>query len=556
MLWLGALFRILDEALGQLSPVASGLRMVRGAEARSLIEARSPRESRDEGERRLWSEGPLGRRQAYAALAAVAAATVETAGCARVGKRAAVPHSIGGSVVLRLSPWPGFPGATSASGVALMYGATEVFRKKHKGVEIKIEFAGQQEALINAILSGNGPDVFADYMEQMFTDSNLLLDLAPFIKADNIDLSVWSAGQVALQNALGKTSPNGHGFYALPAYVNTIALAVDEALLDALGHAYPHPDWTYAEWTRLWEATTIRGTEPFAYAAPFAPNTTTSRPGVCLQWATGYSYLLPMTSMLHAWGGAYVDPSNPRKAGVASDASLSFFKWLVPLIQHGVVRPGVDFSPDLVQGRIASTMVGSYNTLALAQSWRGGKWDIFPIPVGPAGQVAQVYFDFYGVNAATKQPELSWELCKYLCYESQWSRVLMRIAGRAPGLKTLWGEWVHVLRSVAPVLQHKNLEVFVDQATGKGGIETWCTGIFEVNTPYAQQLIGLRLQQAIASKGIGLVSAMREAARQVDVYEAQAAATTLTPLTAKQQIAAKIAAKRRARARLQAMFGP
>ena len=306
------------------------------------------------------------------------------------------------------------------------------------------------------MLAGQGPDVFSDWVMPPFVENDMMLDLMLFIKRDNIDLSGFMQGEMSFFQEAARFSPsNPNGLYGLPAYLHTECYAVNLGILDELGLKYPESDWGIEEWTRLWEAATVKPT-----------NGKKQRFGADYDFG-GYdgsgNFLEPY--WLYGFGGEYVDPTDPTKCYLSSPGSKAMANWIYPLIWEGVLGFPEDWgTSNFAQGLVVCTHNSTCTCGSQVQNatdWRGLKWDYFQDPVWPVRRATFAADDFYGIWSGTKYPELAWEFLKWLTVGPDWQRLVMQTALAGPNQAKLWPEWAEIVRQVAPPLRDKNLEAFV-----------------------------------------------------------------------------------------------
>ena len=101
------------------------------------------------------------------------------------------------------------------------------FARRHPGTTVKVTQAGWDDywtAISTGILAEVAPDVFANHLSKYpeFVANDLLVDLAPYIARDRLDLSIFPPGLVAIWGR------GGHQ-YGLPKDWDTVGLLVDMA---------------------------------------------------------------------------------------------------------------------------------------------------------------------------------------------------------------------------------------------------------------------------------------------------------------------------------------
>lgn len=402
-------------------------------------------------------------------------------------------------VKLVFQPWYNFSNATTPAGIALMHQGLQPWLARNKGVEVQIITLGYQGAMLVALLSGAGPDVFADWVLPPYVDQRLVYNIAPLVKQDNIDLSIFPGGEMGYFYEVGGFEAPG-ALHALPSYLHLEAPAVNLGILDQLGLKYPEPDWTYQQWTRLWEQVTVKKGPKQRFGGAF-------------NW-DGYDYAgaSPSAYYLVGFGGGYVDPADPTKSYLGAPGSIEALTWIYNLVQESVMNGG-----NFGDGSQVTTPIDTAGGLiGAAASWRSLKWDIFPEPVYPKGRYAYAASDFYAINAATKRPDLAWSLMKYLCVEKPWQQHMMKIAMAGPNQKGLWEQYAFELQQVAPPLRGKNLLVYNDQVQAN---EPTFGLAFRYAEAQATSIIA-RYSGLVSARKMTWAQAGPQAAREINAAEA------------------------------------
>ncbi len=392
---------------------------------------------------------PISRRSAVRA-GALAAGAVALAGCAQgvvSGSGSAQPAAPKAKETLVWRPWYNFTNATSKAGLALMQQGIQPFLDQNPGLEVQITTMGYQMTTVAAMLAGTGPDVLEDWVLPMYTENDLVLNLNPYITRDNVDLTIYPSGQMAFFKEAGSLAQSGAGLYCLPAYLHTAVQRVNLSALDELGLAYPQPDWTHLDWTKLWESVTTKASAAGGKA----------RGGASLYWSGYDSYGgNPADCYWWGFGGEFVDPSNPDKSYLSSPGSIAFGEWCFPLLQAGVIRNG----GSIESGQVVCEPAGTAgDMITAARSSASIKWDFFPQPVFPVRRTSYSASDFYAISAAAKNPALCWEFLKYLCVDKEWQRFMVKLSLAGPNQKPLWQEYTQTVQQVAPPLANKNIQV-------------------------------------------------------------------------------------------------
>lgn len=392
--------------------------------------------------------GRITRRAYLAGAATVSAGAALLTAC---GTPAAAPVSRAAPIILQWRPDANFPPNTEGA----IQEALAPWLRKNRGVQITISSTGFQQTMIASLLAGSGPDIIGDWVWGSYLTAGgkggLLLDIAPYIKRDNLNLSrLYSGGQLHGLQALSALRQSG-SLYFLPATLHTEVMAVNEDVLDQMGLSYPSPDWTFNEWTALWRATTIKSTDPKK-----------ARIGGAIRlgdWPAGFILAAPCAFYLKGFGGEYVDPKDATRCYLNSPGSLKALEWLVPLLREGVINSANRLSPQQVSVPAGTT------GYPMGQYWgslRNIKWRFYPMPSFPKGRVTFSTLDAYAIWAGTKRPDVAWSFFKYLTVQPEWARQWVRMSAQGPTLRSLWQEYPKVLEAIIPNLKGRGLHYFTE----------------------------------------------------------------------------------------------
>jgi multiple sugar transport system substrate-binding protein len=440
------------------------------------------------------------RRQYLAAV--VGAAAVGTSGCGVLGspaRQAARPATAQPQVVLQLAAWA-YAGEPLNVGAELLYQITEPFRRAHPGVEVRVlpALAGAWGSVVPAVIAGTAPDVLQDWDAGLwqYLNSELVLPLDGYVRRDNVDLGQFNARQLATYyDAKG-------ALIALPAQTDPVATAVNLSLLDDLGLPYPEDGWTAEEAARLWRAVagSVQGKRRY---------------GGLIYRSSASS---PDDFYLQGIGGSYVDPKDRTRTSVAAEPSLRALAWCLDLLTTNVCTWRGDPVQPLKTGQVACLADGSWNIPLQAVNWTGFKWRYFPMPRWPVRAATFCTTNFWAIPATCRQPDLAWELLRYVATSPEWQRGMMSIFLTIASIKPLLEEWQSRVLAVAPALADKNVGAFAQAVRND---EAYPTPPFARATAQAYALISQQWNLALGQKA-DLRTAMQQAAMQVDALEALA----------------------------------
>ena len=456
--------------------------------------------------------GPLKRREllrAGAAGAMMMGGLFGLAGCA--GSR---PVTAANRVKLVLSPWVG--GAGSVSGLSeRLLAALDPFLRANPSVDVAFNYSlsGKNTGLISAIVGGAGPDVFTAWWDPgTFFDKGLTMSLDSLLKEWGADPTVWMSTQYDLYTT-------SQGQMALPCYLGTKALAVNEGLMDSLGLVYPSPNWTWADAAPLWRN-----------AASPPSGKTGIRYGVTLD---GDGKGVPNNFLFHSWGGAIVHRSNPTVCALTDPASMQCASVLYPLLLEHVALSNAGSVPGFASGQYVMRSTGTWELVNAVEQWANLKWSFVPFPTGPSGSTTYSNSDFYAINAQTKHPQEAGALLRFLTLEPSWQRSMMGLFLLSPSLKSLWPEWIDQVTAVAPSLASKNLQVFTQLALTS---LAYPDAMFAYGTSQAYSYLSNWGGQILAGK-VDYTTGLTQAAAQINSLEQQASQAQATTSAAKSVLA-------------------
>ena len=404
----------------------------------------------------LWSRGALRRRQALQAGATLLASSAVVAGC---GRRQAssgtaqgvLPVPTSGVVHLVFQPNMQFipMGHTTISLFQEFVDKNFNTNPKFKGIWASVLPTGwgNAQAQIAATLAGSG---YADIFHMCCTDiptleqAGIVAPLTDLLRKDNIPQSLWSAGHILADSFAGQ-------LYGLPSYDGTLAIFYRQDILDQLGLAYPQPDWTYADAQRIWTSATGRNRDG------------SHRAGASFYWG---SEALPF--WLKGWGADYLNPAQDR-ATMGSTEGAAAVRYVKDLFRSKVAIDGEQNTQLLPSGQAVFAMYHSAHVVDVGVQILGNnfKWNLLPNPIWPKGRTTFVTIDCYMLNRATKHPQETWTLLKWISGaegDLAWPKFQIQISLVTPSLVSLWDYWEKTITHVAPPLRGKDLKWFYDAA--------------------------------------------------------------------------------------------
>ena len=331
-----------------------------------------------------------------------------------------------------------------ATAMRLIQGFVDkTFNAKHKGIRAIFQAPYNLQQVATDVVAGSSAPVV---VASCCNDWNIILPflekLDPWLKKDNVNTNLWTAGQLARFQL-----PTG--LYGLPEDAASEAYLYRQDILDQIGASYPAPDWTSADAQRLWTQCSgiVHGKRRYGATCPWG------NAGV----PEGLS------AVVHGWNGAFSNAARTRCL-LNDPGSIKCGEYWMDMVWSNVATVGDGWpNQGIFNGSVVFTQ-GAEPTILQAVLNLGSavKWDFIPYPRFPARPVGVLHDNFYGMLASAKNKELAWELLKFAAIDSEWSRFYMKVALAPPALPHLLSEWITILRSTAPILKNKHLEYWTD----------------------------------------------------------------------------------------------
>lgn len=373
--------------------------------------------------------------------------------------------------------------------------------RRHPGVELVTDAGANPDNSVAAIVAGNGPDVLVGccvYLASLF-QAGLLAPVDPWLKQDNIARTLFP-------NPILQTMSIGDRLLGLPGSIRTGPLYYNQTMLDELGLAYPHADWTHLEATRLWEAVVgyRRGQQVY---------------GAFLKHEASATQFV-----LRGWGGAPYDATHATCLLNSPRCVAAYRDWYVPLFRtKAATYTNPTTLKSLQTGRVAFATACCTSLQAMVMGiGTSMKWDILPMPALPVGGHLNFWGSgMYGMNAASKAPAaLVWDLLKFIVFDRGWQHMLARLILAPPNTTSAaaWDDWLQIVRATAPMLRSKHLEYF---QTSVGG--TWGRAYFRYN-PVQANAIWQKYATAMFAGRMGVVQGLDQLTAQINALQRAVAA--------------------------------
>lgn len=345
----------------------------------------------------------------------------------------------------------------------------DAFRKDNPTINVKITqtaWAQYWQNLTTQLASGSAPDVWTDHASYypQFVTSNQILDIAPYVDRDKIDLAQYQAGLPDLFVKNGKR-------YGLPKDWDTMALVYNTALLpkDA-------PDLTSLSWNptdggtfgKLVAMATVDANGHNGLDPAFDKNHVKVY-GFLPEWADGSQGQNGWGDFAESAGFTFLDKNPWGTHYKFDDPTLaSTITWYKQLIDKGYAPKfdkqstlGRDAVMDAGQGAI--TITGSWTINSYLSATAKNKYAFAPLPAGPNGRKTAINGLSDAIYAGTRHKDEAWKWVKYLGSPACQDLVAAN-AVVFPAIKTSTDKAL-----AAHQAKGRDVHVFTDEAKAPGG---------------------------------------------------------------------------------------
>jgi len=296
------------------------------------------------------------------------------------------------------------------------------FHKANPNITVKVEVSDWDSywtKLKTLLSAGTPPDVFAMdaplYLD--YQSRGVLLNLQPYLDKNPDMLSgVYPQTLEAYKTA--------DGMYGLPRDFQTIVLFYNKDMFDAAGVAYPTADWTYDDLRTASKSLTKTGADG-----------KTSQYGF---YSDLWDMELIWSEAIWAYGGDVISADHSKTLmgePKAREAWQLFHDMMFVDQSWPTSTVAGEYGGDpFLAGAAAMTTIGHWAVPGYAEA--KFKWDIAPMPKGPAGQATSVNSAGFVVGKASKNPDAAFEFLKYVVSEPAQTR-LAQLGFACPVLKSV-----------------------------------------------------------------------------------------------------------------------
>lgn len=354
----------------------------------------------------------------------------------------------------------------SAAGVQQLW---EEFYPKFREANptIEVEFLPQpggdiRENAVAQMVAGNAPDLleFCCQNSTYFVQAGETLNLQPFIDRDydEINMDDYYSRQ------FDPWKDDQGNIHLMPRFTGTQVIFFNKDMFDEMGVPYPPQEWGAWNWEQYREIGNkfVRTEQPARYGS--------ANYGMNANWLTQY--------WMRLFGGHMVDPEDNTRCGLGDPPCVEGLEWIRQIIwedhmfapQAQATGSGLGPLELFLAERTAMMEMGPWNLGPVAEGARF-KWDVAPMPDGPAGSNCHQSVDGTMIWKKTQYPEESWTLLKALT-SPEYGRLYAKYATKQPSRKSVLQDFIQILRDQNPIYQEIRLEVFTDSiAKDIGGPE-------------------------------------------------------------------------------------
>jgi len=288
-------------------------------------------------------------------------------------------------------------------------GMVDAFNAQSPDIEVELirlvvggGWDGYTQKMQAMIAAGDPPDIgrFTPTYTPGFAAAGLLVDLMPYVEAENFDLGQF------YESALNTGMFNGH-LYALPAGIYTQAMYYNKKLFDEAGVGYPDESWTEMDMINAAVKLTTGEGPDKVY-------------GMYLDIA------LPERIFHWFWAnGADLFNEGRTECALTEPAAIETLKLLQDIIWDYKVAPTpAEYGTSIwyerfISGKLAMVQEGAWMIPGFSQVLAEADWEwgVAPYPLGRAGRFTYVWADPYVVFKGAKQPEAAWQVLKFFATE-------------------------------------------------------------------------------------------------------------------------------------------
>jgi multiple sugar transport system substrate-binding protein len=328
------------------------------------------------------------------------------------------------------------------------------FRDKNPTIEVEFlpDPGGddRMEKSLAAMVAGDAPDLteWCCWTSTYFMQKQQTLDLQPLIERDAAEVNMDDY----LPNQFDPWKDDKGDIHLLPRFTGTQVVYFNKDWFDRAGVAYPPQEWGAWDFDDYVETCLkfVSREQPITWG--------TSNYGYGANWLSQY--------LIRGFGAHMVDPDDHDESGLCEPKAIDALKWIHKGIwedhtfSYGSEMGGLGLEQLFYGERIAMMEIGPWQLGPVVENARF-KWDVAPMPDGPAGPTTHQSVDGTMIWKGTAHKEESWTLIKALT-SVEYGRLYIKYATKQPSRKSILPDFAQILREQAEIYKDIKLEVFTD----------------------------------------------------------------------------------------------
>jgi len=326
------------------------------------------------------------------------------------------------------------------------------FREANPNVDVEFlpdPGGNEKDVALASMVAGTAADLmeFCCVNSTFFIQEGQSLDLQPFIDrdADEVNIDDYYAHQ------FDPWLKDGN-IHMMPRFTGSMLVYYNKDWFERAGVEAPPSEWGAWDYQQYAEIA-----EKFVATEP-QQTWGTSNYGNGANWLTQY--------WLRGWGTHMVNPDDNTECLLASPEAQECLEWIraatwdskiyVPSFSEmsGGVGPDALFMSE----RIPMMEMGPWN-LGVIMDGVQFKWDVVPLPNGPAGITTHQSVDGSLIWNGSKHPEEAWTLLKGTT-SPEYGLLYAKYVNKQPSRKSILDEFPKALRDYDERYNEINLEVF------------------------------------------------------------------------------------------------
>lgn len=339
------------------------------------------------------------------------------------------------------------------------------FQEDHP--DIDVEFLAdpggggdRTEKALAAMVAGNAPDLieWCCWSSALFVQKGETLNLQPLIDRDSEEVNLDDY----YPKQFDPWKDEAGDIHLMPRFTGTQLVYYNKDMFDEAGVEYPPAkwgEWNFNDYVEIGKKF-VKTETPIIWG--------TSNYGYSSNWLSQY--------LIRGFGGNMVDPEDHDRCALVDEPGIEALEWIRSMIwdeqvfAYGSALGGLGVLELFLGQRIPMMEMGPWNLGPVADGAQF-KWDVAPMPDGPAQPTTHQSVDGTMIWKKTEHPEESWTLLKGLT--SPWyGELYARYATKQPSRISVLPLFAKILREQNPIYEEVNLEAFTDSiAAGLGGPE-------------------------------------------------------------------------------------